>query len=239
MYTPIILALGVLASAATIDIDAGENGFEFAPSSATAAVGDTVRIHFYPGGHSFVSSDFNSPCTSNNVLNSGIVNSNSGQASMMYQFTVNDTNPIWFYCGTPGHCAAGMSGVINPPYVLTHHHALLHRANMSVNRSNGNTLKAYQSASNGKSGQIPSNVEGGALVANVDTDDDDNSSSSAPSSTSASGSSSPTASASATGAASSTSGAPIATQTSGNAANSNFAVMPLMMMAPIAAALLS
>jgi plastocyanin len=117
MYTPIILALGALATAATIDIDAGETGLEFAPSSVTAGVGDTVNVHFYPGGHSFVSSDFNSPCTSNNVLNSGIVNSNSDQASMMFQFTVNDTNPIWFYCGTPGHCSAGMSGVINPPYV--------------------------------------------------------------------------------------------------------------------------
>jgi hypothetical protein len=26
---------------------------------------------------------------------------------------VNDTTPIWFYCGVPGHCQAGMVGVIN------------------------------------------------------------------------------------------------------------------------------
>jgi hypothetical protein len=28
---------------------------------------------------------------------------------------VNDTNPTFFYCGTPGHCEKGMFGIINPP----------------------------------------------------------------------------------------------------------------------------
>lgn len=28
---------------------------------------------------------------------------------------VNDTNPTFFYCGTPTHCEKGMFGVINPP----------------------------------------------------------------------------------------------------------------------------
>jgi hypothetical protein len=27
---------------------------------------------------------------------------------------VNDTNPTFFYCGTPGHCQKGMFGIINP-----------------------------------------------------------------------------------------------------------------------------
>jgi uncharacterized cupredoxin-like copper-binding protein len=34
---------------------------------------------------------------------------------MVFTVTVNDTNPIWFYCGVPTHCQAGMVGVINPP----------------------------------------------------------------------------------------------------------------------------
>lgn len=28
---------------------------------------------------------------------------------------VNDTNPTFFYCGTPTHCQKGMFGIINPP----------------------------------------------------------------------------------------------------------------------------
>jgi hypothetical protein len=28
---------------------------------------------------------------------------------------VNDTNPVFYYCGTPGHCEKGMFGIINPP----------------------------------------------------------------------------------------------------------------------------
>lgn len=38
----------------------------------------------------------------------------------VFVITINDTNPIWFYCsqGVPAvytHCAYGMVGVINPP----------------------------------------------------------------------------------------------------------------------------
>lgn len=28
---------------------------------------------------------------------------------------VNDTNPTFYYCGTPTHCQKGMFGIINPP----------------------------------------------------------------------------------------------------------------------------
>lgn len=28
---------------------------------------------------------------------------------------VNDTQPIFYYCGTPTHCEKGMFGIINPP----------------------------------------------------------------------------------------------------------------------------
>jgi hypothetical protein len=28
---------------------------------------------------------------------------------------VNDTNPTFYYCGTPTHCEKGMFGIINPP----------------------------------------------------------------------------------------------------------------------------
>lgn len=41
----------------------------------------------------------------------------SGEHDAPFTFTqvVNDTNPTFFYCGTPGHCQKGMFGIINPP----------------------------------------------------------------------------------------------------------------------------
>jgi hypothetical protein len=41
----------------------------------------------------------------------------SGTQGKDFVFTqvVNDTNPIYFYCATSGHCQKGMFGIINPP----------------------------------------------------------------------------------------------------------------------------
>jgi hypothetical protein len=41
----------------------------------------------------------------------------SGEQNQSFVFTqvVNDTNPTFFYCGTPTHCEKGMFGIINPP----------------------------------------------------------------------------------------------------------------------------
>jgi hypothetical protein len=40
----------------------------------------------------------------------------SGRQDKDFVFTqvVNDTNPTYFFCGTPGHCQQGMYGIINP-----------------------------------------------------------------------------------------------------------------------------
>jgi plastocyanin len=109
-------ALARLAQAATFDIDAGEHGFSYEPQSISPKVGDTVNVHFYPGPHDFTQSSFDAPCQPlAGGISSGTVPSNSGQASMMFTFNVTTTDTMWFYCGTPGHCSAGMSMVFNPP----------------------------------------------------------------------------------------------------------------------------
>ncbi|ETI23916.1 hypothetical protein G647_05723 [Cladophialophora carrionii CBS 160.54] len=223
-----LLSLGVVASiahAATFDVDAGENGLSFEPDTITAAMGDTVNVHFYPGGHTATQSTFDNPCSPmSGGINSGVVNSNSGQASQMFSFQVNTTDPIWMYCGAPGHCAAGMAFVVNPP-------------------ASGNTLAAYQSASSGKSGSAPSAVSGGVLVANVENSDNDDDTSS--SSSSSGGSASATqSSATATGTAAaatttSATGTGPAAQTPSNAASANFGTVPLLLLAPVAAYMLS
>lgn len=178
---PLIAVLLSCASAATIDIDVGEDGLSFSPNSTTAAKGDTVVFHFYPGKHSVVEGSFDSPCDPlANGFYSGYLDSNSGESKTTFVVTVNDTNPIWFYCSQVGHCQNGMVGVINPP-------------------SSGNTLEAYSAASaKTQKSTTPNNV-GGGVFANGGG-----------SSSSASGSASatPSASASAASAATTASGAP-------------------------------
>lgn len=73
----------------------------------------------------------------------------------VFRVTVNDTNPIWFYCSQPalgGHCAHGMVGVINEP------------------ASGPDTLAAYAAhAKSTTSANVtnPSVIGGGVFAANL------------------------------------------------------------------------
>jgi plastocyanin len=116
-YTlPIISSLVVSAYAASHSIDVGENGLVFSPNSTTAAVGDTVTFHYYPRAHGVARSSYSSPCAAiDNGFNSGFVKVASGESSTTFTITINNTDPIWYYCPQGDHCQAGMVGVINPP----------------------------------------------------------------------------------------------------------------------------
>ena len=106
------------ASTGTVhDVDVGENGFTFSPNTLTAAQGDTVNFHFYPGDHSVSQSTFDAPCVPipGNAISSGFINpTGTGEASTMFSVTINDTTPIWIYCSQVTHCQSGMAMVINP-----------------------------------------------------------------------------------------------------------------------------
>ncbi|RHZ62998.1 hypothetical protein CDV55_104021 [Aspergillus turcosus] len=110
--------------------------------------GSKVEFHFFPGNHSVVQAAFSNPChpLSQSSFFSGFVPATNGESSEVFTLTVNDTNPIWFYCGQIGHCQAGMVGVINPP-------------------SNGpDTLDAFKAAAqNAADTTVPAAVAGGTL----------------------------------------------------------------------------
>ncbi|KAJ5715281.1 uncharacterized protein N7483_012462 [Penicillium malachiteum] len=97
-------------------IDVGEDGFSFDPASLSASVGDTVEFHFYPQNHSVAQASFDDPCHPLNSSGffSGFVPT-SEESKTVFTLTINNTDPIWYYCGQEGHCQAGMVGVINPP----------------------------------------------------------------------------------------------------------------------------
>lgn len=118
-----ILGLAGAAAAATHDIKVGNDlktleGLRYSPNVTTAAVGDTVVFHFFPGQHDVSQGDYNSPC---NPLKDGfysgfiVPDSGSGEADKIFTIKINNTDPIWLYCSETAHCQNGMVAVINPP----------------------------------------------------------------------------------------------------------------------------
>ena len=57
----LFLTLVVTTLAANHDILAGQAGLSFTPNATTAAVGDTLTFHFYPGRHNVVRGSFDKP----------------------------------------------------------------------------------------------------------------------------------------------------------------------------------
>lgn len=140
--------------AITHTVVAGLGGLHFDPDNVVAEIGDVVEWHYLPANHSVVQSSFGAPCkplAGNAGFFSGFQPTAAGQAPYVFQFTVVDSNPVWYYCAqTKGnHCQAGMAGVINQ------------------NFNSANTLAAYEAAAalTGVS-EIPPFIQGGNLLAN-------------------------------------------------------------------------
>lgn len=105
------------ASTSTVHhVDVGEDGLTFTPASLKVPVGDKVEFHFYPRAHFVAQSTFENPCSpiSKGGFFSGVIPT-SDKSDKVFTVTVNNTDPIWYYCGVAQHCQAGMVGVINPP----------------------------------------------------------------------------------------------------------------------------
>ncbi|TAQ90803.1 hypothetical protein B7494_g829 [Chlorociboria aeruginascens] len=128
----------------------GNGGLTFTPDSITAAKGETVEFHFYPPTHSVAQASFDSPCTpsaNGTGFFSGGFTTSSGTNANVFTLTINETTPIWFYCGFPTHCESGMVGVINPPAA-----------------GSPNTLDAFKSAAaNVGTTVAPTVVQGGVI----------------------------------------------------------------------------
>ncbi|KAF2817115.1 Cupredoxin [Mytilinidion resinicola] len=126
---PVSLSLLSLLSttlAANHDITVGP-ALVFTPNTTTAAAGDTLTFHFNPSQHDITESEFGKPCD----YKTGGFYSGSGSLAPagndVFVVTVNDTQPIYFYCSVPEHCQAGMVGGVNVP-------------------TSGDTLASYASA---------------------------------------------------------------------------------------------
>jgi plastocyanin len=120
---PFLFGFVSAAAAATHEVKVGNDlktleALRYSPNVTTAAVGDTVVFHFWPGHHNVVQGDYSNPCNpSKDAFYSGFISPSgaSGEADKVFTITINNTDPIWFYCSETEHCQNGMVAVINPP----------------------------------------------------------------------------------------------------------------------------
>jgi hypothetical protein len=88
-----------------------------------AEVGDVIQFEFYPTNHSIVRAEYEYPCIpyeDTGVNKFGFFSGFKPVDAILpdppkFYLTVNDSNPIFFYCGAVGSCINyQMVGVINP-----------------------------------------------------------------------------------------------------------------------------
>ncbi|KAF8902125.1 hypothetical protein CPB84DRAFT_1846534 [Gymnopilus junonius] len=99
----------------TVIVAPTQGVLRYVPFVVNASVGDTISFMWGANNHTVTKSSELTPCnkTSDSPFTSGEQNK-----GFMFNQVVNDTNPTFFYCGTPTHCQKGMFGIINPPNAL-------------------------------------------------------------------------------------------------------------------------
>jgi len=96
----------------TVIVAPTQGVLRYVPFAVNASVGDTIKFLWGANNHTVTKSSELALCnkTSDQPFASGEQNQ-----SFVFTQVVNDTNPTFFYCGTPTHCEKGMFGIINPP----------------------------------------------------------------------------------------------------------------------------
>ncbi|KEF56842.1 uncharacterized protein A1O9_07032 [Exophiala aquamarina CBS 119918] len=105
---------------------ADANGsLKYFPNKIDAPVGSIVQFQFHPKNHTITESSFAEPCkplaadmtsAMRPGVRSGFIPVKGDEPfTPVYNVLVNDTKPIWIFCGQVNHCQRGMAMVINQP----------------------------------------------------------------------------------------------------------------------------
>ncbi|KAF8797988.1 hypothetical protein BYT27DRAFT_7343767 [Phlegmacium glaucopus] len=131
----------------------------FVPFALNASVGDTIKFMWGADNHTVTKSSSLTPCNKTADMPFG-----SGEQNKGFVFTqvVNDTNPTFFYCGTPTHCEKGMFGIINPPNALGSPNSA--SAMMPPLIQNNSDIAAYASYTSSMTNGIPAAAGWGGSI---------------------------------------------------------------------------
>lgn len=134
------------APAATYTIDVGADGLNYSPRIYNdVPVGSVIEYRFYPLNHSVARASYGEPCIPYEDSVLGGVGFWSGFQPIdlvtndppIFHVTINDTEPVFFYCSAPGACFDGMIGVINPNSTQTFDGQFAYSQNATVEFSPG------------------------------------------------------------------------------------------------------
>ncbi|KEY70018.1 hypothetical protein S7711_04033 [Stachybotrys chartarum IBT 7711] len=112
-----------LPMSATYTINVGAAGHRFTPETTFASIGDILEYRFYPAEHWVIRGHIDHPCIPFEYIGINRRGFSSGPQPVeaitddapRFRVRVNDTEPIYFYCGAPGSCVDHhMIGVVNP-----------------------------------------------------------------------------------------------------------------------------
>ncbi|EMD38534.1 hypothetical protein CERSUDRAFT_113717 [Gelatoporia subvermispora B] len=132
----------------------------YVPFVVNASVGDTVMFMWGANNHTVTKSSELTIC--NKTSDAPFA---SGEQNEGFTFTqvVNDTNPTFFYCGTPTHCEKGMFGIINPPSIYNAETSVSNvMPQLAMNDSSMAAMSSYaqmQTANNSVAASWGSNID--------------------------------------------------------------------------------
>jgi len=97
----------------TVIVAPTQGVLRFVPFVVNASVGDTIIYKWGAGPHTVTKSSELTIC--NKSMDADTFTSGPQNATFQFDVQVNDTNPLFYYCGVATHCEKGMFGIVNPP----------------------------------------------------------------------------------------------------------------------------
>lgn len=156
----------------------GPNGnLSFTPSRVSASPRDTIKFVFHVKNHTVTQSSFAAPCVPlTNKTTGERIGFNSGFFPVAadatdfptWSLTINNTAPIWAYCGQSGHCGSGMVFAVNSDESSGQTFTAFQSLAKTLNgTTSSNSTNPTNNGTGNISGAVSSSVGGGLIVAVV------------------------------------------------------------------------
>ncbi|KIJ50485.1 hypothetical protein M422DRAFT_27438 [Sphaerobolus stellatus SS14] len=94
----------------TIIVAPSQGVLRYVPFAVNATVGDVLHFNWHADRHRVTRSSVLQIC---NATQTNAFTTSVNNASFSFDVTVNDTQPVFFYCAVGTHCNQGMFGVVN------------------------------------------------------------------------------------------------------------------------------
>lgn len=160
-------------SVQVVQVSDNNGSLAYSPDQITAAPGSMVQFQFHIKNHTVTQSTFNQPCEPISKVMPNVTGIKSGfmpvavGATQLPVFTIviNDTKPIWIYCGQTNpvsHCQKGMVMAINvapgSPNTLAAFKALAMASGNSTNTTTSSNTTTSVTTSSTAPAQQTANV---------------------------------------------------------------------------------